>query len=250
MKIHLLSDAHIEHVLDGIDVSSIIPMPAVTGGVCVLAGDIGAAKRPDQYAEYLTRLKDQFDHVILVLGNHEFYRMDYFKTLEVMKTIADNTGVILMDVEFGTENATIDGINFFGSTLWIDFNKNDPFVKPRVARSINDFRVITNFNTEKALEVHRRTIKKINWNADVVITHHMPILREHSKFPIDAVTYGFCCTDLERKIMQSKIKFWLYGHTHDSASYEIGKTQIVSNQMGYHTEILTIAYNPTLTIEV
>ena len=81
MKIHLLSDNHTEHIQK--HMKDTIQMSMVAGGTCVLAGDIGSATRAKHYREYLTKIKDQFDHVILVLGNHEFYEMDYFKTLEI-----------------------------------------------------------------------------------------------------------------------------------------------------------------------
>jgi len=247
MRIHLLSDTHIEHFHDYQDS---IKMPNVSGGVCVLAGDIGSAQKSTQYKKYLKEMRNQFDHVLLVLGNHEFYCMDYFDTLKKLKKVADATGVVLMDVEFGTENITIDGITFFGSTLWTDFKENDPYVKYRVGRSLNDFHIVERFTTDKALEMNMKTIARLNWNADVVITHHMPILREHSRFPIDEVSYGFCCTNLEEKIMQSKIKYWFYGHTHDNVSYMIGETTVMSNQMGYFMERMTKEYDPDFFVEI
>ena len=167
-----------------------------------------------------------------------------------MEGVADKTGVILMDIELGTENVTIDGVTFFGSTLWTDFNKNNPVSKFRVGRALNDFYLVANFDTDKALEIHQRTVEKINWNADVVVTHHMPILREHSRFPIDEITYGFCCTNLEQQIIDSKIKYWFYGHTHDNASYEVGKTQVMTNQQGYRMEFMSKEYDPNFSIEL
>ena len=227
-----------------------IQYPMVAGGTCVLAGDIGSPQRPKYYRDYLLKLKDQFEHVILVLGNHEFYEMEYVATLEAMKKIADKTGVILMDIELGTENITIDGVTIFGSTLWTDFDNNNPNVKYRVGRSLNEYFLVANFDTDRALEIHNRTVEKINWNAYLVVTHHMPILREHSKFPIDDVTFGFCCNDLEQKIIDSNIKYWFYGHTHDNDSYEVGKTQVISNQQGYRMEFLSKEYDPNFSIEL
>jgi len=65
----------------------------------------------------------------------------------------------------------------------------------------------------------------------VVISHHRPILRKHSDLPFSDITYSFCATTLTDRILDSNIKFWMHGHTHDNVTDDVGGTLIVSNQM-------------------
>lgn len=242
MKIHLISDTHIE--------SGIPDLPVVCGDVCVLAGDIGVARKVMQYVDFIHNLKDNFEHIIMVNGNHEFYHMEYDGALYTMKNMADEFDIHLLDVQYGTENLEIDGVKFWGSTLWTDLNRNDWFARRKVSDSLNDFHVVPGLTISKAYDLHLEMVEKINWDADVIITHHMPILREHSRFPISDITYGFSCTDLEDKIYESDVKYWLYGHTHDNRHFDIGGTQVISNQSGYRGENMLTAYDPRFMIEI
>lgn len=245
MKIHLISDQHIEGGYPEWDET-----PNVEADVCVLAGDVCTIRKDKALSNYLLYMKNLFPEVIFVNGNHEFYGSNYKKSLAQVKQIADDAGVHLMDIHYGTENLILDGVTFWGSTLWMDFKDNDWCVKKIVRKGINDFFVINGFNVDKAYNAHIESIERMNWNADVVVTHHMPILRKHSKFPINSITYGFCCTTLEEKIADSNIKYWLYGHTHDNKEFTIGDTIVVSNQTGYRTENVTKPYDPNFLIEV
>ena len=179
---------------------------------------------------------DCADDVIWVLGNHEFYHSNYQEALDDAYEFAVNKGIILMDEVYGTENHVIDGVKFWGSTLWTDLNNNDWFASRKV-QGFNDFHVIHDegalFRVATTYEINQRTREKINWDADVVITHHCPILLEHRRFPISDITYGFCNTGLEEQIMDSNIKYWMFGHTHDSRAEDLNGTLVVSNQQGY-----------------
>lgn len=243
MKIHLMADLHIE--------GGYPKWPDVDADLCVLAGDIGVAAKPRLYKTFLEGIKKNFRHVILVLGNHEFYHGKYEDTLVTMKQMCDELGIHLMDVELDTDNLQLDGVTFWGSTLWTDLKENDWFVRQKAKNSINDFHVIDNFGVQRALDLHLKTVERINWDADVVITHHMPILRKHTRFEIDDITYVFNCTTMEQKIRDSKIKYWLYGHTHDNRGPEdLDGTIVVTNQAGYSGERMGTQYNSKFLIEV
>lgn len=240
MKIHLISDTHIE--------GGSFNIPIVEGNICILAGDICTIKKDKQFFNILTDLNHQFQHVILVLGNHEFYHSNYKKALTKIKQIADETKTHLLDIHFGTENLEIEGLKFWGSTLWTDFNKDNFFIKMKIKKGLNDSRLINGLNVNKMYDIHVETIKKINWNADIIISHHMPIIRPHSTYGIGDLTYGFCCSDLEYQIEDSNVKYWFYGHTHDNTQNMIGETQVVCNQMGYRDFNIYPPYDPYFLI--
>jgi predicted phosphodiesterase len=81
MKIHLISDSHVEFGVETI--------PSVSSNVVVAAGDIGVMIEPLDLEDYFIRLLDTTDNVIWVLGNHEFYHSVYEETLENALTLAN-----------------------------------------------------------------------------------------------------------------------------------------------------------------
>ena len=53
--------------------------------------------------------------------------------------------------------------------------------------------------------------------------------KNHKHSPISS---GFV-TELGNWIADSRIDYWVYGHSHTSIEGTIGKTKLVSNQLGY-----------------
>lgn len=233
MKIHVQSDTHIE----------MGPWmgPSVSSHVTICAGDIGVLRNTDQLKKYFDSIKESTDDIIWVLGNHEFYGHDYNRGLEVAHNFANKEGIHLLDEALGTEDLVIDGVKFWGSTLWTDLKEADWFVMQKIGHGMNDFHIIGHedkgpdmgFTAHDSVEINKRTREKINWDADVIITHHHPLLRKHSRFPLNDITYGFCNTGLEQQIHDSNVKFWVFGHTHDSTYENLNGTVICSNQQGY-----------------
>lgn len=232
MRIHLQSDMHLEFG-SGSDGN-------VASDVCVCAGDIGLLCDSHQrklLLEHFKGRKDLAEHVIWVLGNHEFYDMDYNEGLAFAADLADQAGVILMDEALGTDNQVIDGVTFWGTTLWSDAKGDDWFARKKIADGINDFYSIKdgvrNFSVHKMQEINRRSREKINWDADVCVTHFPPIVIPHPEFSLTDLSYYFYNTRLDQQICDSNIKLWLSGHTHHSAVVELEGTICASNQHGY-----------------
>ena len=258
MKISLESDLHVEM---GPNIGY-----AKSSHVHICAGDIGTIRNLPQLKKYFDSVKEHTDHIIYVLGNHEFYDHDYPVALAEAYDFAEKEGIHLMDEALGTDNLVIDGVTFWGSTLWTDLNNSDWHVVQKIGHGMNDFHVIGNstkgegagFSAPDSVAINKRTRKKINWDADVIITHHHPLLRVHSRFPMSDITYGFCNTGLEDLIWDSKVKLWLFGHTHDSTYEDLNGTKVVSNQQGYprrawQTGEMTYenaGFDPSLILEI
>lgn len=64
MKLQILSDLHLEF-------SPNFYLPK-TGNVIALLGDIGYPKSLI-YREFITKLSKDYEHVLLITGNHEYY---------------------------------------------------------------------------------------------------------------------------------------------------------------------------------
>jgi len=259
MKIQIQSDTHIEmgKALD----------PAVAADTIICCGDNGVITNLNALQKYFKNLRNSAEHIIFVLGNHEFYNSNYDEALTLADKFAKEEGIFLLDEALGTQDLELDGVTFWGSTLWTDLKNGDWNVKQTIGHGMNDFYVISKelkdgsigaFTADHTIEINSRTRSKINWDADVIISHHHPLLREHRRFPMTDITYGFCNTGLEDQIIASKAKYWVHGHTHDSSSETLNGTTVISNQQGYPrmnyhmgtTVYEETGYDPHLIIEV
>jgi len=220
-----MSDLHLEFGDD-------LELPK--GDILLLAGDIGIAHRPHTYMSFLERASENFNHVLMIMGNHEHYHGDFYESYDLLKKQTEHM------VNFDLLNNDIIKINdttiIIGATMWSDIS---PAYKFQIGYSMNDFHLIKNFSTclatcefnksklfiEKALEDNKD-------NNCIVMTHHSPTLRapEQYKGNILNSAYG---SDLEDLILKYSPSVWVHGHTHVSESYEVGETAILCNPRGY-----------------
>jgi len=249
LSIHLSSDIHLEFTDDFPD--------CPVADVGIFAGDIGLVDDLERLGNFFVEMKKRYEHIIWVLGNHEFYHMDYNQCLADAKSLADKLDIHLMDIELGTDNLEIDGVKFWGSTLWIDFNNNDWFAKRAVGNGLNDFRAIRvgnhKFTVTECEYINKRTREKINWDADVIITHHAPIVVPHPQFEFQDISWGFYNSGLEQQIIDSDVKLWCWGHTHHSTDFDLMGTRMVANCHGFVSRYSlseSSGYDPDLIIEI
>ncbi len=247
MKIHLLSDVHLEF-------EPYTP-PELNIDVIVLAGDIHLGLEGIEWASNSFPDKP----VIYVLGNHEYYESNMQNLFSEIKAVAANTNVHILD----NDAITIESTLFLGCTLWTDFNLHqEPQSAKNIAtRYINDYEAIRygpNNRHLKTNDTHARHVKSINWLSQrlsqsssqcVVITHHAP---SGKSLPKDFVNEEFEATyasSLENFVEKSGADLWLHGHIHDSCDYTIGKTRVVCNPRGY-SDNLNPSFNPELIIDI
>ena len=75
---------------------------------------------------------------------------------------------------------------------------------------------------------HNDTTKK------VVVTHHVPtFLNYPEKYKGESLNEAFA-VELFDLIEDSAVNYWIYGHSHfNTAVFDIGGTQLLTNQLGY-----------------
>lgn len=248
MKIHLLSDLHLE--FGGFE-------PPPTGAdVVVLAGDIHVKARGVAWAQ-----KTFGDTpVIYVTGNHEYYDGSLGHTLEKMRKLAEGTNVHLLQ----NNVITIQGVRFIGATLWTDYRLtgNQPLAQWDAQQRMSDFKYIrdakfSRVKPYKLLEEHARSrffieeqLAQPFEGETVVVTHHAPTeLSIHARYrdQSDHLSASYA-SRLDGLMGASKL--WLHGHTHDSLDYELYGTRVVCNPRGYAGKELNEEFNPGLVLEV
>jgi hypothetical protein len=129
--------------------------------------------------------------------------------------------------------------------MWTDFSGGDERAMSEAQKGMNDFRLIRTDSGQVLLPadtiaLHNKFKEKLlAWfekplsGSRVVITHHAPVLNPDSVFGGSALMPAFNSLDMVDVIQKYQPEFWFYGHTHECDRQSIGKTQIISNQLGY-----------------
>ena len=248
MKIQLLSDLHVEF--------ADYPYPDCDCDVVVLAGDIHLKDKGFQWAR--EHIKDT--PVIYVLGNHEYYGHIYPKLTQELKELAAGTNIHVLE----NDSVTIDGVNFFGCTLWTNF---ELFGNARITghlcqQLVTDYlkiRRLPTYSKIRSLDVASINKVSVQWlnealelhdgQTNVVVTHHGPSLQSIPPHRRDEMISAAYVSNLEHLIREKQPECWLHGHVHSSSDYSIGDCRVVCNPKGYENKE-NPGYQPHMTIEV
>jgi hypothetical protein len=264
MKVKVVSDLHLEFCEHGQGVPDL-----GEGNILILGGDILCArhlktngKLKEVYNSFLYKCVENFDRVLFIPGNHEFYGHNYEGTLEVLRTHLNPHIDFLHD-----SHVIVDDWVFIGCTLWTDFNNESPLEMLDAEQYMNDYRTIrigSNFRTLRSsdtLQFHRRSKQYIFDKCEEfkdkniwVLTHHGPS-RQSIPYRFIKSVNGAYVSDLDDSILgHPQIKYWSHGHTHDSFDYKIGDCRIVCNPRGYWTGVnsnhLNPNFNPNFEVEL
>ena len=228
MRLHILSDLHLEHRRNWRTLVDRIPDHL--GEVLVLAGDVLCLADEDESAEMLTRLREKAGEVLYVLGNHEHYNSDLLAAKLVAAQLCATTGVRLLD-ESALE---IAGRRFVGCTLWFSFDDRAHACR----HLLTDFRLIADLEqtvyqeNERALAFLDGSIRP----GDIVVTHHLPAragVAPHFKREPYLPLAPFFANDCEELVRRRRAALWIHGHMHLPNDWRLGDTRIVCNPIGY-----------------
>ncbi|MDD4912222.1 MAG: metallophosphoesterase [Sideroxydans sp.] len=231
MKIHILSDLHIEY--------TVYEPAAVEADVIVLAGDICLSTRGIAWARMAWPDKE----IVFVPGNHEYYRSEMGIENEQMEMAAKVYGVHVLN----RGEVVIDGVRFLGATLWTDFKlfgeAERPWAYAAGLNGLRDFRVIdfgvNTFMPQDSAEINAEDVawleNKLKHErfdgATVVVTHHLPSSHSVAERYRKELLSACFASDFDNLMGYSKL--WIHGHTHDSFDYELNGTRVVCNPRGY-----------------
>ena len=168
--------------------------------IVVIARDLGIPEDAG-YLSFLRCCQHHYGDVVLVAGNHEYY---------CSSSITDTLGKIrelclLVSVNFLEQDTiTIDGIVFYGTTLWSQLSSVLPV----------DYNV---------------SLKQ------VVVTHHIPIFkaRPSQLYPsdIDSLYYS------NNNALLSRCQHWIAGHSHYPCQLTTTNgSKLHCNPLGYPDE--------------
>lgn len=238
MKISIVSDIHTECFFDE-GVFKKLEERSKEIDALIVAGDLSNGKH---LGPSLKRLVDNFENVVYVTGNHEYWHTTIEKLEETICNFASkHTNLHYLN----NSSATIKGQRFLGTTLWFPdtlkarLNKTgyteDFFGRKKYTWS--DFENIKGFDNwiwgkfEEQSNFIKDNVKK----EDIVVTHYLPFPESiHQKYLNDSCNCFFLSdlTDKLRKI-KSLPKLFIHGHTHESFDYMIEDSRIICNPVGY-----------------
>lgn len=250
MRCHYLSDLHLESQ----EFRGTLPR----GDVLIIAGDLchaialdpaqtvpHRAKQRDRVLRFVSEATSAFRHVLLVPGNHEHYDGVFEDTAALLRrhlpvTVLDNEAV------------EIDGVRFFGTTLWTDHDARNGASMEKIRRGMGEYFFakthndasdkqlsLTKLRPVHTLAAHDRALTALRCEACrsrpmVVITHHAPspqgLNPQHKGNGLD----GAFASDLEEFIAGlSNVPVWIHGHTHIRRRYRIADTTLLANCCGF-----------------
>lgn len=235
MRILSYSDLHLEF-----DHCWELP-PNIDGDVLILAGDIISFK---DCAPLENLLKNWKAPVLYVAGNHEYYTQSAMDIeLQDFTDWAENT---LPNIQvLNNESTVIDDVHFFGGTMWTNFKGGDPESIRQAELQMNDFKLIRNeygapLSAQDTISLHEDYFKKLKvWlessqnSKRVIISHHAPVNNPNTQYADSELRPAFVASDMLPLIEKYQPELWVYGHTHECDDHMLGKTKILSNQLGY-----------------
>lgn len=245
MHAHLMSDVHLEFA----------DVELVGGELLILAGDVLLApvfseERTDKTSQKLRYrfrrfIRDElskYDRVLYVIGNHESYGGVLTEARDAIRRELPSHVTLLEN-----DTVDIDGVTFFGATMWTDFLREDPQSMWVAKTTMNDYRVIRmppdrRLEPSDTLAFHRESLAKLAEVADrsdasrlFVITHHAPTaLSVDPRYKGSHRENGAYYSDLSEFILaRPKIRNWVHGHMHLPVDYTVGECRVTSNPRGY-----------------
>jgi len=234
-KLQYASDLHLEFPANK-EFLKQHPLQAV-GDVLVLAGDIVPFAVMDKHQDFFSYVADNFETVYWLPGNHEYYHFN----------IADKSGMLNEKIRsnvFLVNNTSVmhENCRLLFSTLWSKISEGNQW---QIERSLNDFHQIKNkgfrLSAEKYNELHeeslaflQKEIRETKEEQMAVFTHHCPTFMNYpAQYKGDILNEAFA-VELFDFIESSKINYWVYGHHHSNTlEFSIGRTKLITNQLGY-----------------
>lgn len=254
MKIQVCSDLHLEH-------SKARVPDVVDGADCVVIAGDTAVPLQSSLIE-IRRVIDRSVPVVVVAGNHEFFRTEMPVELEEARLLARQLGIHLLE----NDSVVVGNVRFLGASLWTDYALFGEAVRPLAMREarmrMNDHRLIKwskqpwlRFRPEEALRLHRESRAYLEaalalpfHGATVVVTHHAPHPQSLPERWQESYLSAAYASDLTEPITRFEPEVWIHGHVHRRVDYRVGRTRIVSNPCGYPGE--RTGFDPALVLEV
>lgn len=236
MKVKYASDLHLEFADNWRFLRK--NLLQVSGDILVLAGDIGyLGDQNYQNHPFWDWASESFQQVLVVLGNHEFY-----KNYDLASMKDGDVGEIRENIHYYYNKVvSIDKTDFILSTLWSHIEEKDASY---TELCVTDFHRIMygknilthheyNQEHDRCFQFIEKAVEESTAKYKIVVSHHVPSYQLCAPEFESSCLNGAFTVEHEDFIKNSGIDYWIYGHSHRNIEKTIGKTRCVSNQLGY-----------------
>lgn len=235
MKIQYCSDLHLEFSDNKYFIADCPLIPK--SEILLLAGDIFPFKYLDTPCDFIDWIADNFKTTYWIPGNHEYYRYDIAsKGFILNEKIRSNVFLV------NNMQVALNDVKIIFSTLWSKISTANEW---KIQQSIRDFSLIkmngetltpfdfSNLHKE-CFSFLESAIKSNKADKTIVVTHHVPTLMNYPEhYKTDPLNEAFA-VELYDFIEASNADYWIYGHHHANVDeFKIGKTKMITNQLGY-----------------
>lgn len=235
MKIQYCSDLHLEFKENKSFLTN-NPIQA-SGEILLLAGDVIPLALIDKHKVFFDFVSANYESVFWVPGNHEYYHYDLGNVKNPLyEKIRENVFLV------NNQIIPLKSVNLIFSTLWCTISPQNEW---DVQQSISDFAVIKmqgkKFTTADFNSLHQTdyaflttALSANDSQTNIVVTHHVPtFLNYPEKYKTSKINEAFA-VELFDFISHSNAAYWIYGHHHcNTPEFTIGKTIMLTNQLGY-----------------
>jgi len=234
MRIQYLSDIHLE-LEENSSYFNEFPL-IVSGDILIMSGDIIPLNKDFSKYDFFNFISKNYKIVFWVPGNHEFYNFNIADFHNIINKKILNNLFLVNNIAI-----TYEDIRFIFTTLWSKINPENEW---KIEQYIPDFDFISyskrKFKSEYYNLLNLNSVNFIkkelqtNFKKTVVVSHHLPSSKCNSEKHITSELKDAFCNELDYMIENSKINFWIYGHSHFNQNpFFIGKTILLTNQLGY-----------------
>lgn len=256
MRIHLLSDLHLE-------TEDFVATPAPGADLLLLAGDI------DARWEALAQFRDWPVPVLMVAGNHEFDHRELGAAWAGLRQRCDALGIDLLECETRLLRCPRTGrhIRLLATVRWCDFDLLGARERERAMRAAQYYlKVAGTRQGEQLLDppaMRELGLACRRWlagalaqphdaDATLVVTHFAPSARSADpRYGLQPGTASFCNADEDLLPMAD---VWIHGHLHCRHDYLVpharGHTRVVSNARGHTKGGESAGYDPHFIVAV
>lgn len=235
IKIQYASDLHLEFHQNR-DFLKEHPIKPVAKTL-VLAGDILPFDIWNRHQDLISFFADNFKTTYWLPGNHEYYKFDAEERCGSIHEKIRNNVFLVNNV-----SVLVNSIHLIFSTLWSNISTDNAL---RIEQAIMDFRLIRYqkkpFSVDVYNQLHKDCLNYLTTELDnnihdktIVFTHHVPTLLHYPEVYKESLLNEAFVTPLDNLIKNSSIDYWVYGHHHfNTPEFSIGKTKMLTNQLGY-----------------
>lgn len=234
MKFRVFSDIHLDFYRSNTIPKLWQPLLSDRDTTLIIAGDICTASKADLTISWLNELSLEFKHVVLVLGNHDYWGSPNWAKEPAIIRKGVNHNVYVLEKEI----ITLEGVTIGGATLWTDINNHDPLDMVSVNSYTKDMMFIRGMQVKDWLSEFELTKRWIEANkVDILVTHYVPSRKFCApKYRYDSANCMFNSEVVMNMQPESLPKYWIFGHTHDSYNEEFLGTKFICNPKGYINE--------------